>query len=188
MLKYRPALASNVPTVANGEVVLTSAGGMDVTWQLKPGMKWSDGEAIDCDDVVATWQWIMDPDQTGLVGGTTGWEDITGIDGAGTTTCVIHFSKLYSGYLALIAHVMPQHYITTIPVADAVTSLYPMADPTSGVYSGPYIPTEVLTDAQITLVPNPNWETIGGHAPYLDQVIWKYYGDAAAMVAGLPRR
>ncbi|MBM4408930.1 MAG: hypothetical protein FJ038_10125, partial [Chloroflexi bacterium] len=182
-LKYRPALASNVPTVGNGDVIL-EGGGMAVTWRLKEGMKWSDGQAIDCDDLIATWKWNMDPGQTGLVYGTTGWEDITAIDGAGTTTCVMRFSKLYSGYLALVTAVFPEHYITTIPVVDAPNKLYPMSDPTSGVYSGPYIPTEVRTDAQITLVPNPNWETIGGHAPYLDGVIWKYYGDAAAMVAG----
>jgi peptide/nickel transport system substrate-binding protein len=183
-LKYVPDLASNIPTVGNGDVVVRPDGGMDVTWRLKDGMKWSDGEAINCDDVIGTWEWIMDEGQTGLAGGTTGWEDITGIDGAGTTTCVVHFDKLYSGYLALMSPILPEHYITTVPAADAVTNLYQFGNPTAGVYSGPYIPTEVRTDAQITLAPNPNWETISGHAPYLDGVIWKYYGDAAAMVAG----
>ena len=70
-LKYIPALAADVPLLSNG-LVTVDGDRMDVNWQLKPGMKWSDGEAIDCDDLVATWQWNMDPDQTGLVGGTTG--------------------------------------------------------------------------------------------------------------------
>jgi peptide/nickel transport system substrate-binding protein len=183
-LKYTADLATNVPTVDNGGVVLTSSGGMDVTWTLRPGMKWSDGQPITCDDVKATWQWIMDPANTGLAGGTTGWEDISGVDGGTTTNCVMHFSKVYEGYLSLVSPVLPAHYITTIKVADAPTKLYPLTDLASGVYSGAYIPTEARADAQITLVPNPNWSTIGGHAPWLTSVIWKYYGTSDAMIQG----
>ncbi len=182
-LKYAPDLASNVPTVDNGGVVLKGAG-MDVTWNLKPNMKWSDGQPINCDDVKATWQWVMDPANTGLAGGTVGWENITGVDGGTTTTCVVHFNAIYEGYLSLISPVLPAHYISTVSVADAPTKLYPLDNVSSGVYSGPYIPTDLKTDAQITLKPNPNWQTIGGHAPYLDSVILKYYGDAETMIAG----
>jgi peptide/nickel transport system substrate-binding protein len=182
-LRYTPDLATNVPTVDNGGVKLVGSG-MDVTWNLKPGMKWSDGTAISCDDLTGTWKWIMDPANTGLAGGTIGWEDITGIDGGSGTTCVMHFKQLYEGYLSLVAPLLPAHYISTIAVADAATKLYPMGNLSSGVYSGAYIPTDAKSDAQITTVANPNWSTIGGHAPYLDKVIWKYYGDAATMLQG----
>ena len=52
-LKYQPDLALNVPTTTNGGVVVT-AGGMDVTWTLRPGMLWSDGKPITCNDI-AVW-------------------------------------------------------------------------------------------------------------------------------------
>jgi peptide/nickel transport system substrate-binding protein len=182
-LRYAPDLASNVPTTDNGDVVMKGSG-MDVTWKLKSGMKWSDGSAITCADVKATWQWNMDPDNTGLAGGTIGWEDISGIDGGTGTTCVVHFSKVYEGYLSLISPVFPAAYLATVPVKDAPTKLYPMDDPTKGVYSGPYIPTATKADAQVTLVPNANNQTITGHAPWLSSVIWKYYGDATTMIAG----
>jgi len=182
-LKYVPDLASNVPTTANGGVVLNGTG-MDVTWDLKPGMKWSDGSPITCADVTATWKWNMDPANTALVGGTVGWDQITGIDGGTGTTCVIHFKSQYEGYLSLISPVLPAEYLAKVPVASAATDLYPLNNLASGVYSGPYIPTTVVTDAQMTLVPNPNWATISGHAPYLTSVIWKYYGAADTMIAG----
>jgi peptide/nickel transport system substrate-binding protein len=182
-LKYVPDLATNIPTVDNGGVKLTGTG-MDVTWTLRAGMKWSDGQPINCNDIQATWKWVMDPANTGLAGGTTGWEDITGIDGDTGTNCVIHFGKVYEGYLSLVSPVLPAHYITTISVADAPTKLYPLTNLKSGVYSGAYIPTDARADAQITLVPNANWSTIGGHAPYLDSVIWKYYGTSDAMIQG----
>ena len=187
-LGYIPNLASEVPTTANGDVVVNGST-MDLTWKLKPNMTWSDGSPINCDDVIATWKWIMDKDNTGLAAGTTGWEDITSIDGAGTTTCVVHFGKIYEGYLTLWAPLLPAKYIQSVPVKDAPTKLYPLADPASGVYSGPYIPTSYQTDAQVTFKANPNWATIGLgsnlHAPYLDQVIFKLYGgDPTLMIKG----
>ncbi|MGZ3586813.1 MAG: peptide ABC transporter substrate-binding protein [Candidatus Limnocylindrales bacterium] len=187
-LGYVPDLASEVPTVANGDVVV-SGNKFDVTYKLKAGMKWSDGNPISCTDLEATWKWIMDKDNTGLAAGTSGWEDITGIDGGSGTTCVVHFGKIYEGYLALFAPVLPAAYITTIPVKDAVSKLYPLAHPEQGVYSGPYIPTEYKADASITFVPNAAWSAIGvsggsGHAPYLDKVIFKLYGDAESMIKG----
>ncbi len=182
-LRYAPDLALGVPTIDNGGVVL-KGGGMDVTFDLKPGMLWSDGQPINCDDVKATWAWNMDPSNSSLAGGTAGWEDITGIDGGTGTKCVIHFSRVYEGYLGLVAAVLPAHYITTVPVKDAPGKLYPINNPGAGVYSGPYIPTATKPRAQVTLVPNPKWETISGHAPWLQSVTWKYYPDTATMIAG----
>src|ERR1035437_1153607 len=72
-LKYVPDLATNIPTVDNGGVKIVGSG-MDVTWTLRPGMKWSDGQPITCAGGQATWKWIMDPAQAGLAGGTIGWE------------------------------------------------------------------------------------------------------------------
>jgi peptide/nickel transport system substrate-binding protein len=182
-LRTIPTLVTEVPTLANGDVKMVGAG-MDVTWKLKSGMQWSDGSAITCDDLSGTWKWIMDPDNTGLAGGTIGWEDITGIDGGSGTTCVMHFGKVYEGYLYLVAPLLPAKYIQSVPVKDAPTKLYPLGDLKSGVYDGPYIPTEAQADAQLTTVANSKWSTISGHAPYVDQVIWKYYADAATMLQG----
>jgi peptide/nickel transport system substrate-binding protein len=182
-LRTIPTLVTEVPTLANGDVKMAGAG-MDVTWKLKSGMQWSDGSAITCDDLSGTWKWIMDKDNTGLAGGTIGWEDITGIDGGSGTTCTMHFGKVYEGYLYLVAPLLPAKYIQSVAVKDAPTKLYPLGDLKSGVYDGPYIPTEAQADAQITTVANSKWSTISGHAPFVDQVIWKYYADAATMLQG----
>ena len=181
-LKYVPDLATNVPTLDNGGVKLVGSG-MDVTWNLKPGMKWSDSQPINCDDLKATWQWIMNKDNAGLAAGTIGWQDVSGVDGGAGTDCVMHFSVVYEGYLNLVSPLLPAHYLSTVAVKDAPTKLYPLGSLSSGVYSGPYIPS-LKTAGQITLKPNPNWQTIGGHAPWLNSVIWKYYGDAVTMIDG----
>src|SRR5206468_11248545 len=79
---------------------------------------------------------------------------------------------------------LPKHYITTVPVKNASTKLYPLTDSTKGVYSGAYDPQTIDPAAQITHVPNPNAESVYGHKPNLDKLIFKYYGDAAGMTAG----
>ena len=182
-LRTVPTLVTSVPTIANGGVKMNGAG-MDVTWTLKTGMQWSDGSPINCDDMTATLKWIMDPANTGLAGGTIGWEDISGITGGTGTTCVMSFKKVYEGYLYLVAPLLPAKYIKSISVADAPTKLYPLSNLKSGVYDGPYIPTDLATDSQVTTVSNAKWSTISGKAPAVDQVIWKYYADAATMLQG----
>lgn len=184
-LRYAPDLATNIPTLDNGGVALNGVG-MDVTFTLKAGMKWSDGQAITCDDVKATWQWNVDPANTTLASviGMLGWQDISGVDGGNGTNCLIHYDRVYEGYLGLISAVLPAHYITTISVKDAQARLYPLNALGSGVYSGPYIPVGATPSTQITLKPNPNWATIGGHTPWLSSVTWKFYRDAAGMIAG----
>lgn len=181
-LRYVPDLATSVPTLENGGVKLTSSG-MDVDWNLRLGMKWSDGQPIDCNDIAGTWQWVTDPANKFLAVGLAGWQDVTGVDGGDGTSCVMHFDKVYEGYLSLVDPLLPAHYLTTVPVAQAGAKLYSMNDLASGVYSGPYVPITVTAHSEIDLKPNPNYATVSGHAPYLDGLDWKYFGDAKSMAA-----
>jgi len=49
-----PWLAESVPTVENGGV---NADGTEITWKLKPGLKWSDGSAVTSADVKFSWEY-----------------------------------------------------------------------------------------------------------------------------------
>ncbi|MEA2537595.1 MAG: peptide/nickel transport system substrate-binding protein [Chloroflexota bacterium] len=184
-LKYVPDLATEVPLVSNGGVVVNGTG-MDVTWKLREGGKWSDGEAITCDDLTATWKWNMDPDNVGLAGGTIGWEDISGIDATNPTTCVMHFKNVYEGYLGLVAPLLPAHYLAKVPAKDSPTKLYPLTNLASGVYSGPFMPVKFAAGSQITYDANPNYGTVsGGKTPGFKHLIFKYYPDNPdGMIAG----
>jgi len=183
-LKYVPDLATAVPLVSNGGVVINGAN-MDVTWKLHDGGKWSDGQPITCDDLTATWKWNVDPDNTGLAGGVIGWEDITGITATTPTECVVH-SKIFEGYLGLFAPLFPAHYLATIPVKDSATKLYPLTNLASGVYSGPFIPTKFAAGSQTTYDVNPFYGTVsGGKTPGFKHLIFKYYPDNSdGMIAG----
>jgi peptide/nickel transport system substrate-binding protein len=183
-LKYYGQLAADVPTVANGGVTV-NGDKMDVNVNLVEGAKWSDGQPITCDDVIFMQQWIMDKDQAGLITGVAGYEDISSIDGAGTSKCVLHFDKIFEPYLGLFAPLLPKHYLQKSPVADAQKNLYVDTTLEEGVYSGPYMPTAWAHDAQINYVPNTQfWQTIKKSDPPFDSVTMKFYADRDAEIAG----
>jgi peptide/nickel transport system substrate-binding protein len=186
--KYAPDLATDIPTVANGGVKVPGDGGdaMTVTWTLRPDLQWSDGEALDCDDFAFTQDWVMDPDNTGLFGGTSGYEDITSVDCPDATTVVYHYGAIYEGYLGIPLVVLPEHYFSTIPVAEQVQHRgTAAADMPNVPTSGPFKFESITPGTEIRMVKNENWKNpFTGEAAYLDSLIFKWYGDAAAMIAG----
>ncbi len=112
--KYVPQLAADpFPTIANGGVTVGQNGdAMTVTWKLRDGLKWSDGEPLTCDDFKYAWEWVMDPTNVGVV--LAGWEDITAIDCPSDTDMVLHFKKVFEGYMNL-GTPLPRHYLCDDP-------------------------------------------------------------------------
>ena len=53
-----PVLAAEIPTVENGGL---AKDGMSVTWKLKQGVKWHDGQPFTADDCVFNWEYAADP-------------------------------------------------------------------------------------------------------------------------------
>src|SRR5580692_11378753 len=51
-------LAAEIPDAENGGV---ASDARSVTWKLKRGVKWHDGQPFTADDVVFTWQYAADP-------------------------------------------------------------------------------------------------------------------------------
>ncbi|HEY4956983.1 MAG TPA: peptide ABC transporter substrate-binding protein, partial [Caldimonas sp.] len=53
-----PILAAEIPTRENGGL---AADGKSVTWKLKRGVTWHDGQPFTADDCVFTWEYVKDP-------------------------------------------------------------------------------------------------------------------------------
>lgn len=53
-----PILAAEIPSVENGGL---AADGRSVTWKLKRGVKWHDGQPFSADDVVFNWEYARNP-------------------------------------------------------------------------------------------------------------------------------
>ena len=208
-------LAAQVPATDNGGIKVVDATHMDMTVNLKAGLKWSDGSPLTSDDVIFTWNAICDP--AAGYPSTAGYDHVASIDRVSDTQTVWHFgpestksakdakgnptyrcgltaaldSGIYAPYLLLNMQVYPKSVLNAIPHGDWSKADYFNVKPT--VTSGPYMVDSFTPGnaAQVVMVPNPHYADgrsgakVFNHAPYLDKVIYKIYGTKPSQIAGL---
>jgi peptide/nickel transport system substrate-binding protein len=183
--KYAPDLASEIPTTFNGGVKVPGDGGdaMTVTWPLRDGLKWSDGEALTCDDFLFTQEWVLDEENVAAI--KDGF-NISTAECTSDTELVLHYSAIFEGYLTQWYSPLPRHYLEDIPMADQLAHAgFRAAEVPNLPTSGAFKFQSVTSASEIRLVKNPNyvsWKT--GKPAHLDTLIFKWYGDAAALIAG----
>ncbi|MDQ6919077.1 MAG: peptide ABC transporter substrate-binding protein [Candidatus Dormibacteraeota bacterium] len=200
-----PDMVTAVPSTDNGLVKQIDSTHMDVTLRLKSGLKWSDGSPITADDVKFTIEAICNTD-TGAAS-QSGYDHIATMDVKGTTDLILHFGPTKKGYCGLAAdnpsgiyasfvtdmdfNTMPKSVLGAVKNADWATNDYFTKKPT--VTSGPYMVQNFTPGpaAQVVMVPNPHYgdgrggAQFFGHAPYLDKLIYKIYGDKSSQIAGI---
>src|SRR3954447_17558071 len=185
--RYAPQLAADpIPTTDNGGVKAPGDNGdaMTVTWELRDGLKWSDGEPLTCDDFKYAFEWVMDKDNVGVI--TAGWEDISNFECASDTDMIWHFNKVYEGYLTLAVAPLPRHYLSKIPIKDQVNGAGFRPDEIAKLpVPGPFKFESVTPQAELRLARNDNYANPRtGKPANLDGVVFKWYGDPDAMIAG----
>jgi len=147
-----PVLAAEVPTLDNGGV---AADGRSVTWKLKPGLKWSDGEPFSAADVVFTHQFVTDPAVAAISAAT--YEPIESVDALDETTVKITFKEpnpAWSNvFVGTEGMVLPRHSFAEYLGAksrEAPANLMPVG-------TGPYRVAEFKPGDVVIYEPNPNY-------------------------------
>ena len=155
---YYPALAKEIPTQANGGV---SADGKTITWKLKEGVKWSDGQPFTCEDVKFTWQAHVTPN-VGVIS-TTGFSDMESVECPDPLTAVVKYKNFYAPFLNNFYIIIPKHYAgDPAQMKDWKYNSMPLG-------TGPYKVDEYQKGSYIALSRNPNYRD--PNKPYLDKVI-----------------
>jgi peptide/nickel transport system substrate-binding protein len=162
--EYVPNLAKSVPTIANGGAKMSADGKkLDVTWELKPGIKWSDGTPLTSADIKYTWEiWMKDPKTNSR----TGFNEIESIDLPNEVTAVVHYKSIYAPYPLNFFSLMPKHLLEK--EADISKTDY-VRKPLG---TGPYKVTDFKAADSITLEKNTNYRG-APEKPYLDKIIFK---------------
>jgi len=174
-----PELATEIPSIANGGV---SADGLTITWHLRKGLLWSDGQPLTSADVKFTWQLLTDPGNA--VYTRAGYDQITSIDTPDTTTAVLHFKALYPGWQTLFdsgpnnqGNIQPMHILQGKTGLEKDPFIH---WPT--ISSGPWVIADWVAGDHMTLWPNPNyWRG----KPKLDQIQIKFVPDPETAKAAL---
>lgn len=194
-----PLLAASVPTLENGGVVLRKDGGMDVTWRLRPEVKWHDGTPHTSADVKFTVEAINSPAYNPE--STDGFDRITSVDTPDPLTAVLHYQEVYAPYaLQFVRGTLPKHVLEGRDIDTA--NDYNRAPLGTGPYkvaewkSGEYIRLEAAPNywrgAQFpaiktllfTFIPNTNTRINQLKSGEVDMVVmfpWDKYREVAAI-------
>jgi peptide/nickel transport system substrate-binding protein len=167
-----PVLASEIPTRENGGV---AADGLSVTWKLKRGVRWHDGQPFTADDVVFNWQYAADPATAAVTVGT--YKDLK-VEKVDDFTVIVRFPKpmpfwaeAFTGARGML---IPKHLFADYSGAksrDAPANLKPVG-------TGPYRFVDFKPGDLVRGEINPNYHI--ANRPHFDTIEMKGGGDAVS--------
>src|SRR5271155_3484967 len=167
-----PVLAAEIPDIENSGV---AADGMSVTWKLKKGVQWHDGEPFTADDVVFNCEYASDPATAATTVGNYRDAKVEKID---PLTVRVRFEKptpFWAGlFVANGGMVIPKHLFETYKGAnsrDAPANLKPVG-------TGPYRFVEFKPGDLVRGERNPSYHV--ANRPYFDTIEMKGGGDAVS--------
>ncbi|MDV6376258.1 peptide ABC transporter substrate-binding protein [Deinococcus sp. ZS9-10] len=180
--EYVPVLATRVPTIQNGGIkVAADNKSMVVTYQLRPGVKWSDGKPFTSADVKFTWETVKDPKF--IAESKDGTEDITSITTPNDLTVVVNYKRVAPDFKSTLFTfgILPKH---TLEGKDLNTDTYNQMP----LGTGPFKVTQYVKGQFVVLDRNPFYwrkDKAGVQLPYLDKMIFKIIPDSNTLVTQL---
>ena len=165
-----PGLATEIPTVANGDV---SADLKTWTFKLRPNLVWSDGQPLNADDVDYAWRLYNNPKFAAA--STIGFNLIQSADvSADKLSITFHLKDKFGPFVSIwtdaVAGPMPKHVYQSIPVDKLLKSSESLKP---SVSSGPFMISESVRGDHYTVVRNPKYYQASKGYPYLDSIVFK---------------
>ena len=170
-----PGIATAVPTIANG---LVSADLKTVTFHLRPGLVWSDGQPLDARDVDYSWKLWANPKAAAY--NTTFVTDIASADvSSDNLSITFHLKSPFVSFVSQwadggLAAPLPAHVYSSMDPAAIVKSPDNLNPP---VTSGPFMMSESKPGDHYTIVRNPKYYLASQGLPYLDKVVFRIVTD-----------
>jgi peptide/nickel transport system substrate-binding protein len=138
-----PILAADLPTVGESQMV---DGGLAVTWKLKPGVQWSDGEPFTAEDVRFTYEFVTRPDIA-----TTSYDEIAAVEVVDDETLMVHFKHAAAvwsrPFVGIEGVILPEH----IFAAYAGEAIHDAEENRMPVGTGPYRVVEFAAEDMLVL-------------------------------------
>ncbi len=165
-MRVVPVLAAEIPTVANGGVSLRADGGMDVTWKLRPGVRWHDGVPHTSADVKFTVDAMLKGDWKPE--STDGFDRISSVDTPDSLTAVVHYKEVYAPYQMQFARgTLPKHVLKGRDIDKAMDyNRNPLG-------TGPYRLVEWKTGEHVLLEKATNYWR-GPQFPRIDRILFRF--------------
>jgi peptide/nickel transport system substrate-binding protein len=149
-----PILAAEAPTLENGDV---AADGLSVTWKLKQGVQWADGQPFTADDVLFTYEYVTNPDVAST--SAANYAGIERVEVVDDYTVTIHFEKPNPSwslpFVGVQGMIIPRHIFADFNGANAPDAPANL----TAIGTGPYKVVEYRTE-NVLLIGDDAVETI----------------------------
>ena len=162
-----PNLTAEIPTIENGGV---ARDGLSVIVKLKKGVQWHDGKPFTAEDVVFTWEYVMDPATAATTSGA--YRDIARIDTLDPHTVKIVYKSPNPFWAKAFGNVIPKHVFAPFKGArsrEAPANLKPVG-------TGPYRFVDFRPGDLVRAEVFPGYHET--HWPFFDRLEMKGGGDA----------
>jgi peptide/nickel transport system substrate-binding protein len=151
-----------------------------LTYHIRPDAVWSDGEPIDADDVVFTYELARQPDVASRY--YVFWEELDSVAALDDRRVTFYFKRrsprmlLHSG-----APIIPKHIFDSVPADGASLAGHPsVVHPDSVlVVSGPFRVATMVPGERLVLEPNPRTFS---ERPALDRVVFRIIPEATTLM------
>ena len=166
-----PVLAAEIPSTANGGV---AKDGRSVTWKLKQGVTWHDGQPFTADDCVFNWQYSADPATAATTAGSFQEINVVKVD---DHTIRVEFkapTPFWARAFVGVNLIIPKHLFEPYSGAksrDAPANLAPVG-------TGPYTFVSFKPGDLVQGKLNPNYHM--PNRPFFDTIEMKGGGDAVS--------
>jgi len=103
-------LATEVPSLENGGIF---PDGKKITYHLREGVTWHDGEPVTSADVKATWEVVMNPNNAVIT--RFGYDKIESVETPDDLTVVLNFREPFASWQILFDGLVAKHVVDAIP-------------------------------------------------------------------------
>jgi peptide/nickel transport system substrate-binding protein len=147
-----PILAAEIPSKENGGL---AGDGKSVTWKLKPGVKWSDGQPFTAYDVAFTYEFVIDPQVASVNAGV--YEAIARVEALSDHTIKITFKEPNPSwalpFVGSEGMILPKHLFASYQGANSRSAPANL----KAVGTGPYRVVEFKPGDMVVYEANPNY-------------------------------
>ncbi|MBA3378956.1 MAG: peptide ABC transporter substrate-binding protein [Chloroflexia bacterium] len=167
-------LVTEVPSLENG---LLASDLSSVTFNLLPGVLWSDGQPFTADDVVFTWEWNVD-EANGSIDRVS-WELLANVEAVDELTVLATFASPTIGWFqpfgSNIGVIYPRHFWDGKDPVAANTEFA-----SSPIGTGAFVLESLAPNDQVIYLANETYRE--PNKPFFSRVIIKGGGDAPSAV------
>jgi peptide/nickel transport system substrate-binding protein len=144
-----------------------------MTWSLREGVRWHDGQAFTSEDVCFTWRFVRS--EGSQVYNRHEYLGIVDCQMPDEHTVVFTWDGLYGYYAGLFEAILPEHVLGGM-TAEEVVNYTPYNRGAETVGTGPFRFAEWKTGEYIRVVRNEDYWR-GPEYPRIDEVVWAFLPD-----------